>query len=519
MRRIPYLLLGGMVALLACARTQPDVVIVTATFPPPVVPDEQTIGATTAPTEVFVPPSPDPPRDPIANTTARDYVVQPGDTLGGIAAANGLTLPELTSINTLDNPNVLSVGQVLRLPAAPTDETPAVKLMSDVRFVRALSGSQFNVEGYVNRVPGYLSQATDRVDENQANGFRTQTLLTGAQVVERVSLEYSVDPRLLLALLEYRSGWLSNPEPDEEALLYPMGQVDENREGLYKQLAWAANRLNAGYYGWRYRDERILAFEDGERLLYHPELNAGTVGIQYFLSLNNTYANWLRQVGEGGFGAFYRAMFDNPFTEDNAPLVPEGLQQPELALPFASDEVWFYTGGPHGGWGSGSAWSAVDFAPPDDITGVSSACYTSEFAVRAVAAGDIVRSGGGTVILDLDGDSNEATGWTILYLHVAAQGRVTQGTQVAVGDVIGYASCEGGFSTATHVHIGRRYNGEWIPAYCHDCPTDDYVNPFVMGGWTVIGFNDQEYQGIMIRGGERRQAEQGRQNPINRISW
>jgi hypothetical protein len=35
---------------------------------------------------------------------------------------------------------------------------------------------------------------------------------------------------------------------------------------------------------------------------------------------------------------------------------------------------------------------------------------------------------------------------------------------VKTGDRIGHPSCEGGAANATHVHIARRYNGEWIPA-------------------------------------------------------
>ncbi|MEL6271404.1 MAG: M23 family metallopeptidase, partial [Chloroflexota bacterium] len=385
-------------------------------------------------------------------------------------------------------------------------------------FVRGESGSQFDVVVFVQAQPGYISTATDLVRERQANGVEIRTPLSGAQIVDRVATDFSVDPRLLLALLEYRSGWLTNPMPSEEAILYPMGEIDEAREGLYRQLTWTADRLNRGYYGWRYRGLQIIQVDDGTRLFYHPQLNAGSVAVQYFLSLNNSYPVWNAQVSEGGFDAYYRTLFGNPFEEDTIP-VPENILQPELTLPFAPGEVWFYTGGPHGGWGSGSAWAAIDFAPPDERTGGQPACYTSTFAVRAVADGEIVRSEAGAVVLDMDGDGNEATGWSILYLHIAAAGRIAAGQTVVVGDVIGYASCEGGFSTATHMHIGRRYNGEWIPAYCNDCETEDEVPVFRMSGWAVIGFDDQEYQGIVVSGNERRQAEQGRQNPINRVSW
>jgi hypothetical protein len=36
--------------------------------------------------------------------------------------------------------------------------------------------------------------------------------------------------------------------------------------------------------------------------------------------------------------------------------------------------MWSFTGGPHGGWDSGSAWSALDFAPPGEGAG----CVTND---------------------------------------------------------------------------------------------------------------------------------------------
>ncbi len=66
--------------------------------------------------------------------------------------------------------------------------------------------------------------------------------------------------------------------------------------------------------------------------------------------------------------------------------------------------------------------------------------------------------------MDLDGDGNEETGWVIVYLHIATEGRVPVGTWLAQGDKIGHPSCEGGKSTGSHLHIVRKYNGEWVPA-------------------------------------------------------
>jgi hypothetical protein len=74
-------------------------------------------------------------------------------------------------------------------------------------------------------------------------------------------------------------------------------------------------------------------------------------------------------------------------------------------------------------------------------------------------------------------------------------------------------------SNGTHVHIARRYNGEWLPADCSACPPENTVPPFVLGGWTVYGLAGQEYQGYLAQNGERRTAEQGRQAADNLISW
>jgi len=41
----------------------------------------------------------------------------------------------------------------------------------------------------------------------------------------------------------------------------------------------------------------------------------------------------------------------------------------------------------------------------------------------------------------------------------------------------------------------------------------------VIGGWTVKGYPNQVYQGWLEKDGQVRKAEQGRDNPDNRVSW
>jgi hypothetical protein len=95
------------------------------------------------------------------------------------------------------------------------------------------------------------------------------------------------------------------------------------------------------------------------------------------------------------------------------------------------------------------------------------------------------------VVLDLDGDGREQTGWVLLYLHVAAKDRVQPGTVLNTNDRVGHPSCEGGFSTGTHVHLARKYNGEWIGA--------DGPLPFVLSGWQVV-YGARPYAGTLVKG-------------------
>ncbi len=73
----------------------------------------------------------------------------------------------------------------------------------------------------------------------------------------------------------------------------------------------------------------------------------------------------------------------------------------------------------------------------------------------------MVRSQRGAVALDLDGDGDEGTGWVLLY-HWRSEERVAVSTWVEADAPLGHPSCEGGVSTGTHLHIARKYNGEWI---------------------------------------------------------
>ncbi|TLN21230.1 M23 family metallopeptidase, partial [bacterium] len=184
----------------------------------------------------------------------------------------------------------------------------------------------------------------------------------------------------------------------------------------------------------------------------------------------------------------YTALFGDPWSNVQA-LIPGSLEQPYFRFPFQTGQTWAYTGGPHTGWGEGEPLAAVDFAPGN----VASGCVPTDEPATAVADGVVVRTGDALVVLDLDGDGDERTGWTVFYLHIANASLPPVGRKLKAGDPIGLPSCEGGNATGTHVHIARRYNGEWIPA--------GGALSFNLEGWLVQS-GGTEYQGTMIRNGK-----------------
>jgi murein DD-endopeptidase MepM/ murein hydrolase activator NlpD len=449
-------------------------------------PDALNPGGITLPTlrpqdYIFRTPTPDAPRIlPTLRANEELYVIQPGDYLSLIAGRYNLDVSTLINANPHVNPNWIEIGQVITIPApSPSASPSSFKIIPDSELVYGPMSSTLDTESFVNRHRGYLATYTEDVDERS---------MSGSAIVQRIAYEYSVNPRLLLALLDWRSGWVTHSSPSQSSREYPMGLNDINRKGLYRQLAWAANQLNRGYYAWKDNAISYMVCTDGSLVMLSPTVNAGTVGVQVLLAALLDLKGWQYGVSESGLYSVYSSLFVIPFDLGIEPLLPAGLSQPHLLLPFEEGSTWSFTGGPHAGWGSGSPWAAVDFAPP----GTAFGCFTSNAWVTAAADGLILRARDGEVVQDLDGDGLEQTGWTLVYMHIESRDRVSAGTYLKAGDRIGHASCEGGVSNGTHVHFARRFNGEWIPAVGSI--------PMVLSGWLVTSTGG-EYEGTLIRNG------------------
>ena len=410
-----------------------------------------------------------------------DYEAQTGDTLVALAARFNTTVEEIRDVNTFIPPDATTMppGMPMQIPIYTRAlwGTP-FQILSDAAFVNGPDAISFDTQVFINEQNGWLRTY-------QAWAFDGNR--SGADIIDYVAISYSISPKLLLALLEYQGGGLSQSlldARDEEEIL---GLSSDYWTGVYLQLSYAANILNDGYYRWREGDLLEFDIADGSLVRPDPWQNAATVSLQYFFSQVLSASEFHQAIGDDGFSKTYQQYFGDPWTINAH--IPGTLTQPVLELPYdyVDNNKWAFTGGPHTGWGNLAPWAALDFAPPSSVTG----CMVSSVPTTAVADGVVVRDGEGLLVLDLDGDGDERTGWVVLYLHIARDGRVPIGTQVVTGDPLGFPSCEGGSSTGTHIHLARKFNGEWMVA--------DSVVPFVLSGWRAVS-GDEPYAGFLVKG-------------------
>ncbi|MGA9398402.1 MAG: LysM peptidoglycan-binding domain-containing protein [Anaerolineaceae bacterium] len=423
--------------------------------------------------------TPFPTRRPYRPGELVDYIAQTGDTLPALAIHFNTSVEEIMTANPIipNDATTMPPGMPMKIPIyyRPLWGS-SYQIIPDSLFINGPEQIDFDSIAYVNKTGGWLKNYS---------AYVAGITRSGAEIVDYVALNYSISPRLLLAILDYQTGALSDPrQPVDEYLL---GFEDKYNSTIYLQLLKAANLINNGYYDWRSGRLTELELEDGSLERPDPWQNAATVGLQYYYTKVFTKPYYQRAISPDGLAATYAKLFGDPWL-DVVPHIPGSLRQPDFRLPFLPGKLWAYTGGPHTGWGEGAPLAAIDFAPPSVLHG----CALSSEWVVALADGIIARSETGIVVLDLDMDGDERTGWIIFYLHIGEDDRIPLGTRVKAGDPIGHPSCERGTSTGTHVHVARKYNGEWLLA--------EGALGFNLEGWLVTN-GDTAYEGTLAKSG------------------
>ena len=135
-----------------------------------------------------------------------------------------------------------------------------IRIIPDAVYVNGPDAASFNIAQFINQQGGWLY----KYDAWAFSGTRT-----AAEIVEYVANNYSVSPKLLLALLEYQAGVFSNGSISDDIEAQIMGIDSPYRIGVYLQLARTADTLNDAYYRWREGD--LIEFELADGSIVRPD--------------------------------------------------------------------------------------------------------------------------------------------------------------------------------------------------------------------------------------------------------
>jgi LysM repeat protein len=198
-----------------------------------------------------------------ASVIASTYVVHPGDTLSDIALRHGTTVSALAEANHLADPNLIRIGQLLRIPdsamgtpgyttGAANSETHTVvhgdTLISiarryglDLTALARTNGLNVNAPlhvGVVLHVPGRVA--------------RVNALLV------HVANQVGVDPKLVKAVAWMESGW-------QQDVVSPTGAIGLMQVEPYTG-EWVSRYLAGRILNLRVASDNVLA---GTLLLHH----------------------------------------------------------------------------------------------------------------------------------------------------------------------------------------------------------------------------------------------------------
>src|SRR5215216_4998942 len=277
-----------------------------------------------------------------------DYTAQSGDTIPALAKRFNTTEKEIMVANPIipSDATTMPQGLPMKIPIYYlTLWGTAYQSISDQAFVNGPSQIGFSTTAFVASTNGWLKNY--RV-------YAGGEMRSGGEMVNYVAVNYSISPRLLLALLEYQSGAITQPEAPPGK--YGLGLRRNFYEGVYLQLVLAANTLNNGYYAWRVGGLTELELLDETITRPDPWQNAASVALQYYFSRMYSGSRFYGAIGPEGLARTYENLFGDPW-ESSVTTLPGSLQQPELRFPFQPGHVWAYTGGPHTGWGTGEPFS------------------------------------------------------------------------------------------------------------------------------------------------------------------
>jgi LasA protease len=339
-------------------------------------------------------------------------------------------------------------------------------ILSEGQFVYGPNVTDFDLSAYLSRNSSALAPLAQDLDDKASY--------------------YSINPRVLLTILEIRNGVVTAESPlTEKQLAHIVGYQDI--VGYDEQVFKLCETLMENYYHRLYQQPLAntavitLTLNDGTSVSVPATTNAGTTAILTSLAPLSSQEQWQALISKEeptGFFQTYRRLFteDDPLDDSNQVIAPEAPPATLLKFPFACNDTWNFSSGPHDG-DCNPPFVAVDFAPG---VGDCNVIPTDRWIVSP-ASGTVsaVNCGGCEVRI------THQDGWGSFLFHVANP-QVSVGETVLQNDPVGNPSMRptcggscggcGGSATGTHVHYALMYNGAFVA-----------IEGTAFEGWVVHG--------------------------------
>ncbi|APB35267.1 peptidase M23 [Gloeomargarita lithophora Alchichica-D10] len=279
---------------------------------------------------------------------AGQYQVQPGDTLTAIARRFRVSLSQLAKVNRLANPNLLQVGQTLRVPgmsnsnpASATAQRPVPQVLARLTAPRLSALKPPTPQPQTLRAPGI---DLPRLPVNPLLGTDALGELGTAPLVNTDQLRRQPGVQNLAAILpRVFPPALSEGNPSNDSIqalsLPPMGEAETflpKDPTFFKGYVWPARGVMTSGFGRRWGR-------------MHQGIDiAAPVGTPVVASAGGTviFAGW----NSGGYGNLVKIWHDNGsvtfYAHNNRLLVRENQQVEQGQLIAEMGSTGFSTG-PH----------------------------------------------------------------------------------------------------------------------------------------------------------------------------
>ncbi len=336
--------------------------------------------------------------------------------------------------------------------AVPAPAPPRAALINHERFFYEPDFYAPQIQAFLETQPGPLKGYRATVG-NREHSF--------ADILSSQAVLFSINPKVLLTLIEQQSGLLTNPAPSDEQVQFMLGYHgdEDGHAGWMAQLSWARRELHRAQRDFPGTPE--LVYADKTHSPLPPGLAVGDYAVARVLAATTTAAELPSKLEQGdrSFVATYTRLFGDPRD------VPQGWPAPAapfLSLPMEyvhettsffdhdapflaeNGSTWIYRGdqAEHFSYDGHDGW---DFAmlPPEPV--LAAAEGTVVFAGNAVD-GCATRA----VVID------HANGYRTLYWHLSRP--TVELGPVSRGEVIGIAGSSG-CATGPHLHLQVQYLG------------------------------------------------------------